>query len=235
MGSPLILLMAVIGQAERIPDERTAGLFVHPGNAVLRRAVSENVVSFPSQIPVLSKQSRPDVQCRAVMLYFVRGWTMSRIGARYGLPDFRVSQILNEWAVRAFALGFIQVIDSERFEAFAERPSRALLKMPFSEIAATPIPERPSAAFSPVAAAQFAAPRHAVLEALDRAIECCGEGRGEFWFHSAAAFRSFRAAVQAIKDREFESLAEKVETSLISAPGFAATEAAGLTRRRGVA
>jgi len=180
---------------------------------MLRRAIQENIVSFPSQIPVLSRQSRPDVQGRAVTLYFVCGWTMSRIGVRYGLPDFRISQILNEWAVRAFALGFIQIIDAERFEVLAERPSRGASKMPLSEMPVMSLPER-SEVLTAVAAGPCTAPRHAVLDALDTAIDSCSGRDGEFWFHSTAMLRSFRAAVQAMAHRELEGVAETIETNL---------------------
>jgi len=187
---------------------------------MLRRAIQENIVSFPSQVPVLSRRSGPDVQGRAVTLYFVRGWTMSRIGARYGLPDFRVSQILNEWAARAFALGFIQIVDAERFEALAERPSRGILEMPLSQTPVTAIPEISAAP----AAARSTAARHALLDAVDTVIDSCSGRDGEFWLHSTAMFRSFSAAVQAI-ERDLKS----------SFPDVAAPPALDPNRFRGVA
>jgi hypothetical protein len=54
-------------------------------NQVLRRAVQENLVSFPSHVPVFGKQSRPDVQQKIVVPSFVRGWTMDDIARRCGL------------------------------------------------------------------------------------------------------------------------------------------------------
>jgi hypothetical protein len=88
---------------------------LHPGNALLRRAIQENAVSFPSQIPVLFKQTDHNVQWRVVVLFLVRAWSMNAIGRRVGLPASRVSLIVREWSVRAFALGYIQIIDPVRF------------------------------------------------------------------------------------------------------------------------
>jgi hypothetical protein len=52
---------------------------------VLRKALQENLVSFPAQIPVFEGQSRPDLQRKIVILYFVRGLTVDDIAERYGL------------------------------------------------------------------------------------------------------------------------------------------------------
>jgi hypothetical protein len=80
-------------------------------NKVLRQAVQENLVSFPSQVPVFGKQSRPDLQQRLVLLYFVRGWTMDDLARRYGLGRQRMGQILTAWRIRAVKEGFIQAIE----------------------------------------------------------------------------------------------------------------------------
>jgi len=207
--------------------ESSSGLFVHPGNAVLRRAVQENVVSFPSQVPVLSRQSRPDVQCRAVVLYFVHGWTMSEIGAHYGFPDSRIAQILNEWAVRAFALGFIQVIDPERFAALAERPSETLVRMPVR-------PAAPKLRVSPCSDVPLVpvpvtepAPPESVLDALDRAIDSCKSQGGEFWFHLAAALGSFRAAVEAAGNLQSGDPGGQIGSGLRAVTGIRSLPAEG--------
>ncbi len=102
--------MAVMGE-ERFPTP------VHPGSETLRRAIRENIVSFPSQIPALLKCPPADTQWRIVLLFFVRGWSSSKIGARYHVPRHRIWKILNGWSVRALALGYIQVIDREAFAA----------------------------------------------------------------------------------------------------------------------
>ena len=50
-----------------------------------------------------------------VLLFFVRGWSTTRMAARYHVPKHRIWKVLHDWAVRAFALGYIQVIDEEKF------------------------------------------------------------------------------------------------------------------------
>jgi len=82
-------------------------------NRVLRQAVQENLVSFPSQVPVFEKQSRPDLQQKIVILYFVRGWTMDDIATRYGLGRQRMGQILTAWRTRAVKEGYIQAVEPE--------------------------------------------------------------------------------------------------------------------------
>ncbi len=82
-------------------------------NRVLRQAVQENLVSFPSQIPVFEKRSRPDLQRKIVVLYFVLGWTMDDIAERYGLGRQRIGQILTAWRIRAVKKGYLQAIQPE--------------------------------------------------------------------------------------------------------------------------
>jgi hypothetical protein len=89
---------------EPVPDDL--------GNKVLRQAVQENLVSFPSQVPAFGKQFRPAFQQNIVLLYFVRGWTNDQIATRYGLGQQRVVQILKAWRVRATKEGYIQPIES---------------------------------------------------------------------------------------------------------------------------
>jgi hypothetical protein len=80
-------------------------------NKVVRQAVQENVVSFPSQVPVFGKQTQPDLQQKLVLLYFVCGWTMDSVAQRYGLGRQRLGQILTAWRIRALKEGYIQAIE----------------------------------------------------------------------------------------------------------------------------
>ena len=88
---------------------------IYPGSAVLRRAVRRNIVSFPSQIQAFLRRPAADMQCRVVLLFFVRGWTSIQIAMRFNVPKHVIRGILNDWSVRALALGYIQVIDPEAF------------------------------------------------------------------------------------------------------------------------
>ena len=90
---------------------------VHPGCAVLRRALRLNIVSFPSRIPALLKDPGGEVAWRVVTLFFVRGWRSADIAARFNVPKHRIWQILNGWSVRAWALGYVGVIDPVAFAA----------------------------------------------------------------------------------------------------------------------
>jgi hypothetical protein len=96
-------------------EEASVKAPIYPGSAVLRRAVRQNIVSFPSQIQAFLRRPAADMQCRVVLLFFVRGWTSIQIAARFGVPKHVIRGILNEWSVRALALGYIQVIDAEEF------------------------------------------------------------------------------------------------------------------------
>jgi hypothetical protein len=82
-------------------------------NRVPRQAVRDNLVSFPSQVPVFGKQSRPDLQQQIVVLHFVRAWTMDDIAKRYGLGRQRMGQILTAWWIRAVKEGYLQAIEPE--------------------------------------------------------------------------------------------------------------------------
>jgi len=90
---------------------------LHPGSVVLRRAIRRNIVSFPAQVPVFLRQSRAGMQWRVVLLFFVLGWSSPAIAARFRVPTHRIWQILEDWSVRAFALGYVQVLDPEAFAA----------------------------------------------------------------------------------------------------------------------
>lgn len=107
--------MAFMDETGNVQGQARTYAAVHPGNAALRRAVHGNCVSFPSQTPALLKQPAADLQWRMVLLFFVRGWSTTRMAARYHVPKHRIWKVLHDWAVRAFALGYIQVIDEEKF------------------------------------------------------------------------------------------------------------------------
>jgi hypothetical protein len=76
----------------------------------LRHKIRQNRVSFPSQVPVFEKHDRPDIQRKAVQLYFLFGWSCKRIAERHGLLRQRVQQILSTWKRRAIQMGYIQEI-----------------------------------------------------------------------------------------------------------------------------
>jgi hypothetical protein len=86
----------------------------HLRMCTLRKAIRANRISFPSQVPVFSKHDRADLQRKMVQLYFLFGWSCSRIGARYDLPRQRVQQILNTWKRRAVQMGYVQFIPPAR-------------------------------------------------------------------------------------------------------------------------
>src|SRR5580704_5831882 len=76
----------------------------------LRGKIRRNRVSFPSQVPTFEKHDRPDLQRKAVQLYFLFGWSCSRIAERYGVLRQRIQQILSTWKRRAIQMGYIQEI-----------------------------------------------------------------------------------------------------------------------------
>ncbi|MBV8845547.1 MAG: helix-turn-helix domain-containing protein [Bryobacterales bacterium] len=77
---------------------------------LLQSAIRNNQVSFPSQVPVFVKHAPPDMQCRFVLLYFVKGWSCQDIAKRYGFARNYIWQVVNEWRRHAVSLGFIQEI-----------------------------------------------------------------------------------------------------------------------------
>ena len=93
------------------------------GNAVLRAAMRRNLVSFPAQVPAFAKPPSGQVQRGAVLLYFVRGWTVRQICLRYGLRKKIVQNLLSEWRMRAVSAGLIQEIQPEDLAALlADQP-----------------------------------------------------------------------------------------------------------------
>jgi transposase-like protein len=81
------------------------------GNTLLRTAITRNMVSFPSHVRPFMKRSSGDLQARIVQLYFVRGWTVKSICARYNLSKAMAHKLLAEWRIRAIESGYIQEIE----------------------------------------------------------------------------------------------------------------------------
>ena len=93
----------------------------------LRLAIRNNLVSFPSQIPVFERHDRPDLQRRIVQLYFMFGWSCETIAARYGMLRQRIGQVLNTWKRRAVEMGYIQFIPPMESIPIPEKAIRVVL------------------------------------------------------------------------------------------------------------
>jgi hypothetical protein len=125
-------------------------------NRMLRQALRQNLVSFPAQVPVFERQSRPDLQQRLVTLYFVRGWTMDEIAGHYGLARQRIGQILTAWRIRATKEGYIQEIEPEHplFQRIRQEQADQFAEVPVS--ATSPlgsiVAESPKMVNAPIAA-----------------------------------------------------------------------------------
>jgi hypothetical protein len=105
----------------------------------LRVAIRNNQVSFPSQIPIFPKHTRPDLQRQLVQLYYVLGWSRPRIRARYGLGAQGFQQILGTWTKRAIELGYIQLIPpDQRFMLPSFRPPIRVVFSRASNVSLTP-------------------------------------------------------------------------------------------------
>ena len=76
----------------------------------LRAAIQNQEISFPSQVPVFPCQSRSEIQWRLVELYFIRNWSCTNLGQRYGVTMERVRQLISQWVLRAAMLGYLQEI-----------------------------------------------------------------------------------------------------------------------------
>lgn len=83
----------------------------------LRRAIQENEISFPAQVPIFPKQSRSDIQWKVVELYFVHNWSPAGIGERYEMTSERVRQVISQWVRRAAVLGYLQEVYSQEATA----------------------------------------------------------------------------------------------------------------------
>jgi hypothetical protein len=193
---------------------------IHPGSGILRRAVRMNIVTFPSQIPSFPKGSQADVQWRMVLLFFVRGWSVAKIAERFQVPKHRVWTLLNEWSVRAMALGYVQVIDPEAFEASCRgevncgsdddaeekrsvdvRPLIKSVSRAFPDAVAVEVGARAPGAWDATRVGaglvESTGETANLIAALDVAVAHCEEWRGEFWVHTATHLRDLRAAALA--------------------------------------
>ena len=120
MAARVVPILGLRGNMEQQPGSAPKYRFQPRGNQSerieaftlneLRRKVRQNRVSFPSQVPIFAKHDRPDVQRKAVQLYFLFGWSCQRIAQRHGLLRQRVQQILSTWKRRAIETGYIQEI-----------------------------------------------------------------------------------------------------------------------------
>jgi hypothetical protein len=184
---------------------------IHPGNGILRRAIRGNIVSFPSQIPSFPKGSQADMQWRIVLLFFVRGWSVAKIAARFQVPNHRVWTLLNGWSVRAMAQGHVQVIDPEAFavcclDGVESGTSRDIEEVRLAEVGplarSAPHAFREAAEVGAEAPAAWDRTRAAggpvdLVAALDVAVAHCEEWRGEYWVHMATHLRDLRTAAWA--------------------------------------
>jgi hypothetical protein len=93
------------------------------GNTLLRTAITRNLVSFPAQVQPFIRRGCGDIQERIVQLYFVRGWSIRRIGDRYGLSKAMAHKLLNEWRIRAIESGYIQEITPGTLDGLLEEVS----------------------------------------------------------------------------------------------------------------
>lgn len=107
----------------------------------LRLAIRNNLVTFPSQVPVFERHDRPDLQRRIVQLYFLLGWSCETIAARFGLLRQRIGQVLNTWKRRAVEMGYIQVIPPPASFQPSGRPIRLVLSPVVCDSSAEPAPE----------------------------------------------------------------------------------------------
>ena len=118
----------------------------------LRKAIRANQVVFPSPVPVFACQHRADIQWRLVELYFVQGWSCSRLGERYNVTDRRIQQLIQRWVQRARALGYLQPIPAEESSLTLVTPKKEIpetvysgMAVPVADVAATAAPARRSA------------------------------------------------------------------------------------------
>ena len=86
---------------------------------LLRKAIRNNRVTFPAQVPLFVRNAPAHLQRYSIQLYFLRGWSCEKIARRYGYSRFYIWQIVNEWKRHAVSLGYVQAIP----------PARALLDL----------------------------------------------------------------------------------------------------------
>lgn len=109
--NPIKMVNPLHSLAEAISLFESLRTLDEAGNRIVRAGIRNNLVSFPSEAPVFKKATRPDLQAKIAVLYFVRGWSTARIGQRYNLGRQRVAQIVTKWRIRAVHQGYIQLID----------------------------------------------------------------------------------------------------------------------------
>jgi hypothetical protein len=103
----------------------------------LRAAIQNQEISFPSQVPLFACQSRSEIQWRLVELYFIRNWSCTNLGQRYGVTMERVRQLISQWVQRAAVLGYLQEIPgTEGVDRGQARPQGMELAIPASIAAA---------------------------------------------------------------------------------------------------
>ena len=81
---------------------------------LMRTAIQNHLISFPSQVPIFMHLQRADIQWRIVLLYFVHGWSSRKIADRYGITGKRVGQLLRQWISRAVLRGYLAPIPSRQ-------------------------------------------------------------------------------------------------------------------------
>src|SRR5260370_20142378 len=184
---------------------------LHSGSSVLRRALRRNIVSCPSQIPVFLKQPPAGMQWRMVLLYFVRGWSSVKIAARFNVPTHWIRKSLNEWSVRALALGFVQVIDPEAFAACCHSDVEYGTNRDTEESDSQPLPDAAPAMSAPKPTRLGSMPvawlekGADLIAALDASIAHCEEWREEFWMRTATLLRDLRAVAAATLEQRHPS------------------------------
>jgi hypothetical protein len=114
-------------------DEGAAMEINQMGLRRLRAAIQNQEISFPSQVPAFACQSRSEVQWRLVELYFIRNWSCTDLGQRYGVTMERARQLISQWVQRAAVLGYLQEIrGSGEIDAYPMSWSGADMTIPAS-------------------------------------------------------------------------------------------------------
>jgi hypothetical protein len=113
------------------PEDGAAMEIANMGLRRLRAAIQNQEISFPSQVPVFACQSRSEIQWRLVELYFIRNWSCTNLGQRYGVTMERVRQLISQWVQRAAVLGYLQEIPgADRVDAGQVMPESREIEIP---------------------------------------------------------------------------------------------------------
>ena len=88
------------------------------GNTLLRTLITRNLVTFPAQVQPFVTRGGSDLAQRIAQLYFIRGWPLRNICARYGLSKAVAHKLLGDWRIRAIQSGFVQEIEPGCVAAF---------------------------------------------------------------------------------------------------------------------